>query len=174
MTIGQRIKAARKQVGMTQAELALKLGIPYQSIGQWERDIRNPKLETLQRIADAMEISVSELVGKDSEQRAKELLANAYNQVINAKSENDPIKKRELQMEAYATYVNAQEMAKISNSINEEERKRRMAKLIESFEKLNNVGQEKAIGYIEGLTEDKTLCVTYLTLPGVFDGINEE
>lgn len=61
MTTGQRIKAAREKAGMTQADLAKKLGIPYQSIGQWERDIRNPKKETLQRIAAALGVSILEL-----------------------------------------------------------------------------------------------------------------
>ena len=63
MTTGQQIKAARQKAGMTQAQLAEKLGIPYQSIGQWERDARNPKLDTLKRIADALNIAVQELVG---------------------------------------------------------------------------------------------------------------
>lgn len=53
-TIGQRIKTAREQAGMTQVELAAKLGIPYQSISQWERGTRNPKPESLKRIAAAL------------------------------------------------------------------------------------------------------------------------
>ena len=65
MTTGQLIKAARKQAGLTQMELAEKLGIPYQSVGQWERDIRNPKYESLRRIADALNTSVSYLLGQD-------------------------------------------------------------------------------------------------------------
>lgn len=66
MTTGQRIKAARKKANMTQADLAAKLGIPYQSIGQWERDIRNPKHETVQRIANALNISILELLDPTS------------------------------------------------------------------------------------------------------------
>lgn len=61
MTTGQRIRAARTSKGMTQAELADRLGIPYQSIGQWERDVRKPKYETLCRIAKALEVSVSDI-----------------------------------------------------------------------------------------------------------------
>lgn len=63
MTTGQRIKSARQNAGMTQAQLAEKLGIPYQSIGQWERDIRNPKLDTLRRIAGALNITIQKLMG---------------------------------------------------------------------------------------------------------------
>lgn len=62
MTTGQRIKAARKRAGMTQLELANKLGIPYQSVSQWERDTRNPKYETMCRIADALDVEFADLV----------------------------------------------------------------------------------------------------------------
>lgn len=60
MTIGERIRAARLKVGITQEELATKLNITYQSIGQWERGKRTPKPETLKRIADALGVPVSE------------------------------------------------------------------------------------------------------------------
>lgn len=62
MTTGQRIKAARKAAGLTQKELGGKLGITYQTLAQWENDLRNPKLETLQRIAAALGTPLQELV----------------------------------------------------------------------------------------------------------------
>ena len=62
MTTGQRIKAARKAAGITQAELADRLGISYVGVSQWENDLRNPKIETLQRIATALEIPVWQLI----------------------------------------------------------------------------------------------------------------
>lgn len=71
MTTGQRIKAARQQAGLTQTELAEKLGIPYQSISQWERDLRNPKYENLQRIANALNYDVEALIESDVEYDAR-------------------------------------------------------------------------------------------------------
>lgn len=62
MTTGQRIREARKAAHMTQTELAQKLGIPFQSISQWERDIRNPKYDTIKRIAVALNVPVYELM----------------------------------------------------------------------------------------------------------------
>lgn len=61
MTTGERIKAMRKRAGLTQAELAEKLEIPYQSIGQWERGIRIPKQETLIKIAKALGVHLRDL-----------------------------------------------------------------------------------------------------------------
>lgn len=61
MTTGQIIKQARTAAGMTQAQLAEKLGAPYQSISQWERDARNPRYETLVKISDALGANVEDL-----------------------------------------------------------------------------------------------------------------
>lgn len=66
MTTGQLIKAARKKAGMTQAQLAEKLGISYVGVSQWENDLRNPKLDTLQRIAAALGVGVGQLMPADN------------------------------------------------------------------------------------------------------------
>ena len=62
MTTGQLIKAARKKKKMTQAELAEKLNISYVGVSQWEHGIRNPKYDTIRKIADALGVDWSELV----------------------------------------------------------------------------------------------------------------
>lgn len=62
MTIGEQIKNARKNAGMTQSELARKLNIPYQSIGQWETGRRIPKRETLEKISRALGIGPYDLI----------------------------------------------------------------------------------------------------------------
>lgn len=66
MTTGQRIKAARKKAGLTQKELGERMGQSFQSIAQWENDLRKPKLETLQRIAAALGTSISNLLPPDN------------------------------------------------------------------------------------------------------------
>lgn len=65
MTTGQRIKEARKRAGVTQVELGALLGVSGSMIAQYETDKRNPKQETIQRIADALNVSVSSLNGWD-------------------------------------------------------------------------------------------------------------
>lgn len=61
MTTGERIKAARKKAGLTQKELGEKLGVSYQTLAQWENNLRNPKYATLQRIATALDVPVQNL-----------------------------------------------------------------------------------------------------------------
>lgn len=62
MTTGQLIKRARKKAGLTQLELAQKLDVPFQSVSQWERDLRNPKPETIEKIANAIGVDYMELI----------------------------------------------------------------------------------------------------------------
>lgn len=61
LNTGEKIKLARKRAGLTQKELGEKLGITYQQIGQYENGKRQPKLETLNKIADALDADVWEL-----------------------------------------------------------------------------------------------------------------
>ena len=63
MTSGQRIKAARKAAGLTQQELADRLHVSFVNISQYENDKRNPKLETLRKIAAAIGVPDYELIG---------------------------------------------------------------------------------------------------------------
>lgn len=66
MTTGERIKAARIKANMDQKQLAEALGCKVPFISQYEHDRRNPKIETLKRIADAIGCSVYELMDPDT------------------------------------------------------------------------------------------------------------
>ena len=58
MSMGDQIRAMRQIRGLTQKELAEKLGISAVGVAQWENGLRCPKIETLKRIADALEMPV--------------------------------------------------------------------------------------------------------------------
>lgn len=62
-SIGDRIRATRVNKGMTQQQVADSIGVTYQNISQYERGLRKPKNETLIQIADALDVSVYELIG---------------------------------------------------------------------------------------------------------------
>ena len=62
MTIGDRIRALRKEKGLTQKELAQKLGVSASMIGQYETSVRKPKFETVEKIADALGVNTMEIV----------------------------------------------------------------------------------------------------------------
>ncbi len=63
MTIGQRIKEARKVAGLTQRELAEKAGTATGTIQQYELGKRQPRIEQLRRIACALSTSWVDLAG---------------------------------------------------------------------------------------------------------------
>ena len=45
MTLGERIAAARNRAGLTQLQLAQKLGLPLFQVADWERGAAEPSLE---------------------------------------------------------------------------------------------------------------------------------
>ncbi|MDO5540861.1 MAG: helix-turn-helix domain-containing protein [Eubacteriales bacterium] len=62
MTTGERIKKARKKAGLTQKALGQKCQMPDSQIRQYELGMVNPKVETLKRIAYALNVPVTELL----------------------------------------------------------------------------------------------------------------
>ena len=56
----------RKQKGWSQERLAQEAGISYNTLIKVERNgIKNPKIETVIKLADALEVSLDELVGRE-------------------------------------------------------------------------------------------------------------
>lgn len=81
MKTGDALKNARVGAGMTQAELARRLGVTPQTVSQYERGRINPKFETLKRIADAMDVSVDSLL--DESMRAQ-IECNTHQALLDA------------------------------------------------------------------------------------------
>lgn len=58
MSMGEQIKAMRQIRGLTQGELAEKIEMATITIQQYERGVRTPKIEALQKIAQALEMPI--------------------------------------------------------------------------------------------------------------------
>lgn len=67
--LNHNIQTLRKNKGYTQEELAIRLHVVRQTISKWEKGISVPDAETLQRLADVLEVSVSELLGMPIEEK---------------------------------------------------------------------------------------------------------
>lgn len=63
--LGKQIKKYRKQTGYTQEKLAVKINKSTVFISYIERGIKSPSLNTLVDIANALDISLDMLVGKE-------------------------------------------------------------------------------------------------------------
>lgn len=61
-TLGTMIAELRKQHGMTQLELAEKMGVTDKAVSKWERDLSCPDINSLPNLAQILEVSVEELM----------------------------------------------------------------------------------------------------------------
>ena len=69
-TIGTRIARRRKELGKTQEDLAVKLGVSAQAVSKWENDASCPDITLLPQLVKVLDITTDELLtGKASEVR---------------------------------------------------------------------------------------------------------
>ena len=126
VTIGQRIKGARKNAGLTQRALAEKIGVATGTIQQYELGKRQPRIGQLGLIANALGVSALELTGLQD-----------YGDGFHA----EPDLKQ--------TTVDAVK-ARISELKEDAQCRQR---LNDALDRLNPDGQEKAVERVEELTE---------------------
>ena len=70
-TLGTLIAEIRKQKGMTQLELAEKMGVTDKAVSKWERDLSCPDIASLPTLAETLGVSVDELLqGKNGKSPA--------------------------------------------------------------------------------------------------------
>ena len=65
--LGENIKTLRKNKGLTQEELAIRLKVVRQTVSKWEKGYSVTDAETLQKIADILEVDIKQLLGADIE-----------------------------------------------------------------------------------------------------------
>ena len=68
MEFAERLKTLRKQVKLTQAQIAEKLNISQQAYASWERGVKKPTQENLVKIAQVLNVTVDYLVGNSDEE----------------------------------------------------------------------------------------------------------
>ncbi|MDE5801876.1 MAG: helix-turn-helix domain-containing protein [Lachnospiraceae bacterium] len=131
MTVGEKIKELRSKKGMTQKELGEKCGFADSAIRRYELGKANPKLETIKRIANALEVPTWELLGISKQEAVLAYENDYYNKTDYETSELSPIIKDDIIHES------------------------RFNKLKNAYNMLNDSGQKEAIKRVEELTEIK-------------------
>ena len=105
MILGEQIKKYRKKTGLTQKQLGEKLGISQQQIAQYENGKRVPKIDTLIKIANALNAKFSDLIPMNdtlewiSETIEENRIIHAYSAIDiaikdNLDKMNEPAKKK--------------------------------------------------------------------------------
>ncbi len=64
-SIGERIKQARKTRGLSQTDLARRIGVSQPAIANWESGVHDPRRLTLAKLADALEAPLDWLAAGD-------------------------------------------------------------------------------------------------------------
>ena len=63
-SFGQRFQKLRKAKGFTQEQIAERVNISYQAVSKWENDISSPDISILGELANILEVTVDELLGR--------------------------------------------------------------------------------------------------------------
>ena len=69
-TMGKRIAGNRRRLGLTQEQLAEKLGVTAQAVSKWENDQSCPDISMLPSLAEIFGVTTDEMLGV--ERRAPE------------------------------------------------------------------------------------------------------
>ena len=64
MEFGQRVKKLRIEAGLTQEDIAKKLGLSKTAVGAWENGRAKPRLDKMNQLSDLFGVPVSELLGE--------------------------------------------------------------------------------------------------------------
>ena len=135
MVVGQRIKIARKNQGLTQKELAERAGTATGTIQQYELGKRQPRADQLRAIASALGVTVDYLLGTYTKEQGKRVPTDnpndRYPYLLNKK------------LEGTIAPEEAEELAALE----------RLNKIAGHFDKLTEEGQEEAVKRVGELTE---------------------
>jgi len=128
----QRLKMLREEAGLTQKQLAEKLGVSRGTIGMYEIGQRDPDTETLQKLSDIFRVSVDYLLGKTDVRNA--FIPDDYTQ-------KHKITRRDmLQYEDFVKHVNAFFM---DDKVADEDKEKLFKDISELFWKAKEINKQK-------------------------------
>lgn len=74
MEFSERLKKLRKDAGLTQVDVANKLGISQPAYASWERGIKKPTQENLVKLSKILYVSVDYLLGNTENKQTNDVL----------------------------------------------------------------------------------------------------
>ena len=84
-TLGALITELRKDNGMTQAQLAEKMGVTDKAVSKWERDLSCPDINSIPKLAEILGTTVEQLMqGESKESPAGEKVQEIVSLVLKA------------------------------------------------------------------------------------------
>lgn len=80
MTLGEKIKSARKAKGFTQRQLADMVGAKHNSVSDWESGKSRPDMDTIELLCGALEVTPTYLVGSKSDDEYADIIGKLMNE----------------------------------------------------------------------------------------------
>lgn len=154
MPTGAKIKEIRKRKGLTQKQLGDLCGIADANIRKYENGKQNPKMETLQKIADALGVPLLEFIDDDLVDAAiwldgdseEELITKKINAIMNDSSLSIEEKtKKADELSAQLQIIEDFHFKNVSNAYN--------YKISQYMNELNYTGKSKALEHVQMLTK---------------------
>lgn len=139
-----KLKEIRAKQGISQRELARRLGTTPQNISQYESGKRKPKLPTLNKIAAALGVSATDLL--DVEERKEYFFTIPYADLFNGTE----LYTDEMFKDYLAQYLDhiAQDKSDSDNALSPSDQA-----ALDHFRPLSLENKEKAIDYMDYLKE---------------------
>lgn len=172
MNTSEAIKKARKDAGITQAELAERLGITPQMISQYERGSKKPSFETAEKIFNALGIDEWEIYDNGRLFYHKKVLGTArrnssdeltpYLRTLRGEGAgpaakeipNSNLRGCSLKLEPGSLLSETIEAISRASRLSETDAvTAQFYQLMQDFNKLNHIGREKALERVHELTE---------------------
>lgn len=72
-TFATRVKEERIKKGLSQPQLAEDIGLTKQTISLWERGVRRPDFETMNKVADYFGVNVAYMIGQSDDPSLKNM-----------------------------------------------------------------------------------------------------
>lgn len=154
MDLGQRIKEARKQAGLTQKELSEKSHIATITIQQYERGVRQPRIEKLQAISLALNMKLSQLIDMPNWPSERELLDETGEKAYHASQEAENGISEEVKEKAEKLIDEIEDLSPVSDILSEIDCDKSVRSRIDAaLNKLSPEGQLIAAERVEELAK---------------------
>lgn len=151
---GEKIKEYRKQLGLTQVQLAKRLGITQGTLALYETGKRHPKIETVKRIADALCVRWTDLC-EEVDEHTQDVATIEYTAKLKEDEEKEKAKYERMQNVVKIAGYDSLEEAMIGiskiykllagncedeNSIDKEEMQKRVKDILKAVDYLEKFG----------------------------------
>ena len=154
MTLGERIYKLRDSLQLSQKEFAEKIGVSQSSIFYWESGKKEPKLSQLEKIADALEIPVTDLLFEKGTSVAKISDGNSsvYINMENIRKGAKEFFDSNPHMEKM-TPQQIEDVLSFYDEIIDQIPQQPEPEIMKQYNKLNDAGKKKAVEYTTDLAQ---------------------